>query len=216
MTTNMTGLKQRKTFEEVIDYIQNDKTKIKYPDRTAKFLRNSFELSQLDNAGMILMEQQQMREMKQREKEHLLRQLVANTSKSITEARATHTDESKSTVSADLSKEPQGVSENIESPLTKQAKKYTRKVVSPGLHKPLAITDPDQQLTEEQRQKRLSGAVQTMTRSQSQSQSSSSASAARAQSQPPESESTMKWADEVDQQVKRAPGRPKGSKNQPK
>ena len=68
MTTNMTGLKQRKTFEEVIDYIQNDKTKIKYPDRTAKFLRNSFELSQLDNAGMILMEQQQMREMKQREK----------------------------------------------------------------------------------------------------------------------------------------------------
>ena len=88
MTTNMTGLKQRKTFEEVIDYIQNDKTKIKYPDRTAKFLRNSFELSQLDNAGMILMEQQQMREMKQREKEHLLRQLVANTSKSITEARA--------------------------------------------------------------------------------------------------------------------------------
>ena len=87
-TNNMTGLKQRKTFEEVIDYIQNDKTKIKYPDRTAKFLRNSFELSQLDNAGMILMEQQQMREMKQREKEHLLRQLVANTSKSITEARA--------------------------------------------------------------------------------------------------------------------------------
>ena len=26
-TNNMTGLKQRKTFEEVIDYIQNDKTK---------------------------------------------------------------------------------------------------------------------------------------------------------------------------------------------
>ena len=102
-TNNMTGLKQRKTFEEVIDYIQNDKTKIKYPDRTAKFLRNSFELSQLDNAGMILMEQQQMREMKQREKEHLLRQLVANTSKSITEARAAHTDnsdDSASTVSA--------------------------------------------------------------------------------------------------------------------
>ena len=84
----MTGLKQRKTFEEVIDYIQNDKTKIKYPDRTAKFLRNSFELSQLDNAGMILMEQQQFREMKQREKEHLLRQLVANTGKSMTDARA--------------------------------------------------------------------------------------------------------------------------------
>ena len=88
MTTNMTGLKQRKTFEEVIDYIPNDKTKIKYPDRTANFLRNSFALSQLDNAGMMLMEQQQMREMKQREIEHLLRQLVANTGKSMTDARA--------------------------------------------------------------------------------------------------------------------------------
>ena len=107
-TNNMTGLKQRKTFEEVIDYIQNDKTKIKYPDRTAKFLRNSFELSQLDNAGMMLMEQQQFREMKEREKEHLLRQLVANTGKSITEARATHTDDSASVVSADLPQEPVG------------------------------------------------------------------------------------------------------------
>ena len=51
-------------------------------------LRKSFGLSQLDNAGMILMEQQQMREMKQREKEHLLRQLVAGTGKSMTDARA--------------------------------------------------------------------------------------------------------------------------------
>ena len=42
----------------------------------AKFLRNSFELSQLDGVGMVLMEQQQLREMRQREKEHLLRQLV--------------------------------------------------------------------------------------------------------------------------------------------
>ena len=110
MTTNKalaaTGLKQRKTFEEVIDYIQNDKTKIKYPDRTAKFLRNSFELSQLDNAGMMLMEQQQFREMKEREKEHLLRQLVANTSKSITEARATHTDESDGSSSTPLYASP--------------------------------------------------------------------------------------------------------------
>ena len=69
MTTNMTGLKQRKTFEEVMEFIQNDKTKVNYPDRKAKFLRNSFELSQLDGVGMMLLEQQQFREIKQREKE---------------------------------------------------------------------------------------------------------------------------------------------------
>ena len=96
----MSSLKVRKTFEEVIDFIQNDKTKIKYPDRKAKFLRNSFELSQLDGVGMILMGQQQLREMKQREKEHLLRQLVSNTSKSRTEARTTKSEQSETPIYA--------------------------------------------------------------------------------------------------------------------
>ena len=93
----MSALKVRKTFDEVIDFVQNDKTKIKYPDRKAKFLRHSFELSQLDGVGMILMEQQQLREMKQREKEHLLRQLVSNTSKSTTEERASQQSETQYT-----------------------------------------------------------------------------------------------------------------------
>jgi hypothetical protein len=91
------GLKRRQTYEEVIDYIENDNDKIRYPDRTAKQLRNTFELSQLDGVGMQLMEQQQFREMKEREKEHLLRQIASNTSRSITEARATQTEESPST-----------------------------------------------------------------------------------------------------------------------
>lgn len=83
------GLKRRQTYEEVIEYIENDIDKIRYPDRTAKQLRNTFELSQLDGVGMQIMEQQQFREMKEREKEHLLRQIASNTSKSITEVRAT-------------------------------------------------------------------------------------------------------------------------------
>jgi hypothetical protein len=91
------GLKRRQTYEEVIDYIENDNDKIRYPDRTAEQLRNTFELSQLDGVGMQLMEQQQFREMKEREKEQLLRQIASNTSKSITEARATQTEESPST-----------------------------------------------------------------------------------------------------------------------
>ena len=62
------GLKRRQTYEEVVDYIEDDKDKIKYPDRTAKQLRNTFELSQLDGVGMQLMEQQQLQEMKHQEK----------------------------------------------------------------------------------------------------------------------------------------------------
>ena len=41
------GLKKRDTFEEVVEYIQNSKDVIKFPDRYAKQIRNSFELSQL-------------------------------------------------------------------------------------------------------------------------------------------------------------------------
>ena len=66
-------LKRRQTYEEVIDQIENNNDQIKYPDRTAKQLRNTFELSQLDGVGMRLMEQQQFNEVKEREKEDLLR-----------------------------------------------------------------------------------------------------------------------------------------------
>ena len=54
MRTN--GLKRRQTYEEVIDYIENDNDKIRYPDRAAKQLRNTFELSQLDGVGMQIVE----------------------------------------------------------------------------------------------------------------------------------------------------------------
>ena len=54
------GLKRRQTYEEVIDYIENDNDTVRYPDRTAKQLRNTFELSHLDGVGMQLMEQQQL------------------------------------------------------------------------------------------------------------------------------------------------------------
>ena len=71
-------LKRRQTFEEVIDYIENDKDKTKYLERTAKQVRNTFELSQLDGVGMRLMEQQQINEMKEREKIPIKR-IAANT-----------------------------------------------------------------------------------------------------------------------------------------
>ena len=34
------GLKRRQIYEEIIDYIEHDKDKTKYPDRTAKQIRN--------------------------------------------------------------------------------------------------------------------------------------------------------------------------------
>ncbi len=110
------GLKRRQTYEEVIDYIENDNDKIRYPDRTAKQLRNTFELSQLDGVGMQLMEQQQFREMKEREKEHLLRQIASNTSRSITEARATEESPSTEQESTTQFQTPQSTTQSQQIP----------------------------------------------------------------------------------------------------
>ena len=60
------GLKRRQTYEEVVEYIETDPDKVKYPNRAAKLLRNTFQLSQLDGIGKELMEQQEIEEMKER------------------------------------------------------------------------------------------------------------------------------------------------------
>ena len=44
------GFKRRQTYEEVIYYIDNDTDKGKYPDRTAKQIRNTFEWTQAQSS----------------------------------------------------------------------------------------------------------------------------------------------------------------------
>ena len=51
--------RRRLTYEEVVDYIARDPDKVKYPNRQAKFLRNSFELSFLDAMNQEALAQQQ-------------------------------------------------------------------------------------------------------------------------------------------------------------
>jgi len=56
--------RRRLTYEEVIDYIARDPDKIKYPNRQAKILRNSFELSFLDTLNFEQLQEQQLRAQK--------------------------------------------------------------------------------------------------------------------------------------------------------
>jgi hypothetical protein len=44
----MQNLRKKPTFNELINYIEIERPKIRYPDRTASFLRNSHYLSQFD------------------------------------------------------------------------------------------------------------------------------------------------------------------------
>ena len=48
---NMSGLKKKPTFEELIKQVEADMEEITYPDRKAELVRGSFVLSALDGAG---------------------------------------------------------------------------------------------------------------------------------------------------------------------
>ena len=85
------GLRRKQTYEEIIDYIENDPDKIQYPNRAAKYLRNTFQLSQLDGMGQALLEQQEINEMAERVKDYQLKELADQneTSKRIEDAKNT-------------------------------------------------------------------------------------------------------------------------------
>ena len=77
---NYDGLKKRETYDEIIDYLQNRQEKIKYPDRTAKRLRNSPQLSNLldgNGGGSEEMDKQQSMQIKEMEKENVVRNMAS-------------------------------------------------------------------------------------------------------------------------------------------
>ena len=54
----MINLRRKPTFNELINYLEIEQPKIRYPDRTATFLRNSHYLSQFDGNLFDVEEQQ--------------------------------------------------------------------------------------------------------------------------------------------------------------
>ena len=93
MVALTSGLRRKQTYEEIIDYIEHDPDKVEYPNRAAKFLRNTFELSQLDGMGQALLEQQETNEMAERVKDYQLKELADQneTSKRIEDAKSKST-----------------------------------------------------------------------------------------------------------------------------
>jgi len=71
------SLRKRPTYDEVIDYIENKQPKIKYPNRTATFLRNSPYLSQFDGDSWIDLETQENNIERERLKESAIKRITA-------------------------------------------------------------------------------------------------------------------------------------------
>ena len=74
-----TGLKTRPTYEELINFKPYP---VKYPDRSATFTRTSPLLSHFDGIGMMELEEQERREIVERQKEHMIRQIAGATGQS--------------------------------------------------------------------------------------------------------------------------------------
>ena len=87
---NYEGLKKRETYDEIIDYLMNKQEKIKMPNRLAKQLRNSPQLSNLldgEGEGALEMEEQQRRAATEVERQRLIRE-NANLDGGVTERSA--------------------------------------------------------------------------------------------------------------------------------
>ena len=85
--------RRRLTYEEVIDYIARDPDKVKYPNRQAKFLRNSFELSFLDTLNFEKLQEQQLKAQKfQVSRQAIQEAAVANRTSAVAEETRTSMD----------------------------------------------------------------------------------------------------------------------------
>ena len=74
MSISMKGLRLKPTYEDLIGVaVSDDLQHIKFPNRSATFLRNGFVLSQLDGEGMRSMVKQQEMASKEAFKESLLK-----------------------------------------------------------------------------------------------------------------------------------------------
>ena len=102
------GLGRRQTYSEIIDYIENDPDKIQYPNRAAKYLRNTFQLSQLDGMGQALLEQQEANEMAERVKDYQLKELADQNETSVRTERAIQQGNSQPSITEESSDDSGG------------------------------------------------------------------------------------------------------------
>ena len=84
------GLRRRPKYEEISHEINPDTTKIKYPNRDAKFLREDPRMTQLDGVPFFeSMQEQEEATIKEQRKETIIRQMAKDNKTGIAEAKAT-------------------------------------------------------------------------------------------------------------------------------
>ena len=82
---NYKGVKPRPPFEELINFVDYP---VKYPDRSATFTRASPLLTQFYGIGMMELQEQEQREIAERQKDDMIRQIAVATGHSAQMLRA--------------------------------------------------------------------------------------------------------------------------------
>ena len=81
------GLHKKDSYEGLIDYLENKQEKIKYPDRNAKFVRESPQYQQLLSQGFVELEEQQLKQLKEEQEEHAVIRTSHDTTETAKEVR---------------------------------------------------------------------------------------------------------------------------------
>ena len=85
------GLRRRPTYEEISQEISPDKTKVIYPNRDAKFLRENPRMCQLDGVGFFeSLQAQEESTIKEQRKETILKEMAINTGVGLAEIKIKH------------------------------------------------------------------------------------------------------------------------------
>ena len=71
---NYNGLRKRKSYDDLVRYIERDPNKIRYPNRSATFLEQSHYMKHLGGEDYMAMEEQQLRASKEKVKEDVIRE----------------------------------------------------------------------------------------------------------------------------------------------
>ena len=82
------GLRKRPTYEDISQEINPDKTKVIYPNRDSKFLREDPRMTQLDGVGFFeSMKDQEEATIKETRKATILREVAVNTGRGLAELK---------------------------------------------------------------------------------------------------------------------------------
>ena len=75
---NYNGLRKRESYDELVNYIETDPNKMRYPNRTATFIEQSRYMKHLGGEDYIEMEQQQLRASKEKLKELIIQEMTTS------------------------------------------------------------------------------------------------------------------------------------------